>query len=190
MGRYTLILADCDFRLEGLDLSAGLLDRLRAYDGNTHELVLHCEDITRPIPSLENGFDAVIGFFTLHHILDLDGAFGVMAKLVKPGGPVIFVEPNALNPLYYIQILITPKMTWQGDGGFIRMQRGIIFRSMRKAGLVDCRLERFGFFPPFIANRKWGGRIERVLEKFHPWKALLPTQLFYGRRPGPDVAAR
>jgi hypothetical protein len=39
-------------------------------------------------------------------------------------------------------------------------------------------VRRFGFFPPFLANKSWGARAESFLERPHLWRGLLPFQLF------------
>lgn len=183
MGRYTLILAQQGVRVEGLDLTPVLLDRLRTFDDGRYNIPLYCADIVQNPPELHGRFDAVIGFFTLHHLHDLTLCFKAMAHLLKPGGRIVFLEPNPYNPLYYIQMLITPGMTWTGDRGLVKMRKNVIFDAMQKAGLGDLQLTRFGFFPPFISNQNWGTRLESVLERVPFWRALLPFQLFKGIKP-------
>ena len=188
MGRYTLILAQRGVRVEGLDLSGVLLDRLREFDGGQYNIPLYCADVLHAPEELDGQFDVVVGFFTLHHLHSLPACFEAMTRLVKPGGRVVFLEPNPYNILYYIQMLITPGMTWQGDGGMIRMRRNPIFRAMQGAGLGRFVMARFGFFPPFLANRPWGARLEAVLERVPVWRSFLPFQLFRGERLETPVA--
>jgi SAM-dependent methyltransferase len=183
MGRYTLILAEQGVRVEGLDLSPVLLDRLAASDGGRHHIPLYCADVTQPPSSLQGPFDAVIGFFMLHHMIDVPGCFRTAAALVRPGGWVAFVEPNPYNPLYYVQMTLKPGMTWRGDGGLVHMRRRPLFDAMEAAGLEDLGLTRFGFWPPFLANRPAAARVERVLERARPLQPVLPFQVFRGRRP-------
>jgi SAM-dependent methyltransferase len=180
MGRHTLPLARRGLRVTGLDLSPGLLEKLRAYNDGQFEIPLYAGDILQPPEALLGRFDAVIGFFTLHHLYDLDASFAGMTRLLKPEGRIVFLEPNAFNPLYYLQILLTPGMTWEGDGGMVRMRPGYVKRSMRNAGLTDLTIQRLGFFPPLLANRPWGQRLERFLERNPLWRPLLPFQLFKG----------
>jgi 2-polyprenyl-3-methyl-5-hydroxy-6-metoxy-1,4-benzoquinol methylase len=182
MGRYTLPLARRGINVEGLDIAPGLLEKLHAYAGDT-TIPLHCMDVIDCSTAMQHTFDAVIGFFTLHHLHDMDISFQAMARLLKPGGRIAFLEPNAYNPLYYLQIALTPRMTWQGDRGVKDMRRGLVFRAVRRAGLTNCKLERFGFFPPFLANRSTGARVERVLESIPLWRPLLPFQLFGAQSP-------
>lgn len=183
MGRYTLLLADRGLRIEGLDLSPVLLRRLRDFDAGRHDIPLHCADVLDVPPALEGSFDVVVGLFTLHHLHDLTRSFEAVSRLLRPGGRVGFLEPNAYNPLFYLQILLTPGMTWRGDGGVVRMRPSVVFGALREAGFTRPALQRFGFFPPFLADRPWGSRVETVLERFEPWRGILPFQLFRAELP-------
>jgi SAM-dependent methyltransferase len=182
MGRYTLPLARRGVNVEGLDLSPVLLERLREYDGGRYAVPLHAADLLDHPAALAGQFDVLVGFFMLHHLHDLELSFDAMSRLLKPGGRVVFLEPNPYNALYYLQIAFTPGMTWQGDRGIVRMRRGLVFAAMQKAGFRSCRLERFGFLPPFAANTRLGTRAERVLERCPAWRPLLPFQLFAGEK--------
>ena len=176
MGRYTLLLWERGYAVEGLDLSPVLLQRLRDYDGGQHDQPLYCADILSPPDELHQSFDIVMGFFTLHHLHDLKACFAAMASLLRPGGQILFLEPNAFNPLYYIQILLTPRMTWKGEGGIVRMRPDILFPALQNAGFRSIRFHHFGFFPPFITNLPGGVRLESLMEKL-PIKPFLPFQI-------------
>jgi SAM-dependent methyltransferase len=182
MGRYTLPLARAGVRVEGLDLSPLLLERLKRFDGGRFGIPLHAVDILDAPAELERAFDVVVALFTMHHVHDLGATVRAMHGLVRPGGRVAFLEPNPYNPLYYLQILFTPGMTWEGDGGIVRMRRVPIFRALREAGFVHPESSRFGFFPPFLANRPWGGRLEAVLERVPLWRPMLPFLLVRAER--------
>lgn len=181
MGRYTLLLARRGYRIEGLDLSPVLLDRLRQYAAGEPRLVLHEGDAARPPGALEGAFDGVVGLFMLHHVHDLDGCFRGVARMLKPGGRVVFLEPNAFSPLFYAQIALTPGMTWAGDGGVRHMRRSKLAPALEAAGFTTPAIGRFGFFPPFLSNHSAGAWAERLLERFPPWRPLLPFQLISAR---------
>lgn len=180
MGRYTFILAQRGVEVEGLDLSPFLLRKLREFDGGRYDIPLHCADIFNYPPELDGRFDAVVGFFVLHHLHDLPHCFEAMRRLLKPGGRVVFLEPNPYNLLYYVQITLMPHMTWQGDKGIVHMRPTPVFRAMQNGGLRRTAMARFGFFPPFLANRLWGSRLEATLERVPVWRPFLPFQLFGG----------
>jgi SAM-dependent methyltransferase len=189
MGRYTFDLAERGLKVEGLDLSEELLRRFRAFDDGRYDIPLHCADIVAPPAELEGHFDAVVGFFTLHHLHDLPASFQAMRRLLKQGGRIVFLEPNPLNVLYYIQMLVVPGMSWQGDKGLLRMRRDIVFGAMHEAGLTSLSMTRFGFFPPFVTNRRFGARAEDVLQAVRLWRRFLAFQLFRGDRASPSPAA-
>jgi len=178
MGRYTFLLARRGLRVEGLDLSPVLLERLARHDGGRYGIPLHTADLQDLSEELAGRFDAVVGFFMLHHIQDLAGCFAGVARLLRPGGRAAFVEPNPLNGLYYLQIALSPGMTWAGDRGIVDMRPGKIARAMRAGGLAAPRTTRFGFLPPLLANRPWGARLERGLERVAPLRPVSAFQLF------------
>jgi SAM-dependent methyltransferase len=182
MGRYTLLLAELGLKMEGLDLSRFLLEKLSEFNSGRSNIPLHCGDIINPPPELGGKFDAIIGFFVLHHLHHLTLCFKAMVRLVKPGARIVFLEPNPYNLLYYIQIMITPGMTWRGDRGIVRMRPRVVLSSMKRGGLERVALARFGFFPPFLTNRVLGAKMEALLEHVFIWKTLLPFQIFKGER--------
>lgn len=95
----------------------------------------------------------------------------------------MFLEPNPLNPLYYIQVAVTPGMTWRGERGILQMRPREMAMAMRAAGLRRPGLRRFGFFPPFLANLPRARRVETSLEHVPAWRPALAFQLFRAERP-------
>jgi SAM-dependent methyltransferase len=184
MGRYTLLLAAQGTRVEGLDFTPAQLDRLREYNDGRYDIPLHCVDIAAPPEDLAGAFDLVMGFFVLHHVRDVKASLAAAARLLRPGGRMVFVEPNPFNPLYYVQILFAPRMTWRGERGMLRMRRDVFFRAAAECGLEGAALTRFGFFPPFLANRPLGATVESLLERVPLWRWMLPFQIFKCARQG------
>ena len=183
MGNYTFELARRGFDLEGLDLSRVLLDRLRSYAPVEFDLPLHCADVLHPPAELLRGFDGVIGFFTLHHLHDLERSIESMSQLLRAGGRFAFVEPNAFNPLYYLQVGLTPGMSFRGERRLTSMRPSVVLPALRAAGLTDVLAHRYGFFPPQVANRAAGRAVERALERVRPLRPVAAFQLFVGHRP-------
>lgn len=177
MGKFTLPLLKKGFKITGLDLNAFLLQKLLEYNNNRFPVPLIASDILEIPAEFNERFDRVIGFFTLHHFHHLETYFQAMARVLKPGGEILFIEPNAWNPLYYIQIAFTPTMNWKGDKGVAQMTRKNFVKAAQYADLEVTGLHKYGFFPPFMTNTAWGPKAERVLESFPPFKPVLPFQL-------------
>jgi SAM-dependent methyltransferase len=188
MGRFTLMLAERGVQVEGLDLTPGLLNRLRAHRGSRdslplHDIPLHCADVLDPPPALDHAFDVVLGFFVLHHLRDIDVAIAAMSRLLKPGGRLVLLDANGWNPLFYLQILMMPGMTWRGDKGMARMRPRVVFDAMRQAGLLRFSVSRFGFLPAFLVDRPWGSRLDRAMERLFLPDLLHAFQIFRADRP-------
>jgi 2-polyprenyl-3-methyl-5-hydroxy-6-metoxy-1,4-benzoquinol methylase len=182
LGRYTMLLAEAGVAVEGLDLSPQLLEQLEAHNAGRYDIPLHGFDIIDAPKELYGTFDAVIGFFVLHHVHDLEACLAVATQLVRPGGRVAFLEPNPSNPLYYFQIAFTPEMAWKAERGMLKMTTKDMFPAMRQAGMTDVECRRFGLFPPFVTNRKIGAKVETKLDPLAPWHGFHPFQLFGGAR--------
>ena len=178
MGRFTLMLAERGVHVEGLDLSPGLLDRLRAYGGARFGIPLHCADALEPPATLCDSFDVVLGFFVLHHLKDLHGAVAAMSRMLKPGGRLVLLDANGWNPLFYLQILMMPGMTWQGDKGMAQMRPNVVFGAMRHAGLSRLALSRFGYLPSFVVDRPWGSRLDLAMERLRLPDVFHAFQIF------------
>jgi SAM-dependent methyltransferase len=182
-GRYTLEMVERGYRLEGLDITPGLLDKFREFNAGRFDIPLYCENALKPPAELVGRYDAVIGYFTMHHLPDLAVSFAACRDLVKPGGVIAFLEPNPWCPLYYVQIALTPGMTWAGDRGMKDMRPGPVFAAMGEAGLVDSRWDRVGFLPPFAVNRPWGRSLERGLEAVPFLKPMRAFTMMRATRP-------
>jgi SAM-dependent methyltransferase len=165
MGRYTIPMLEQGYRVDGLDLSPVLLERLQGYNAGRFQTDLYGIDLLARPPELKAKYDAIIGFFTLHHVHNLAECYAAMRHYVRPGGQIIFLEPNAYCPLYYVQITLTPGMTWAGDGGMVNMRRRPLAEACRAAGLVDFRLSLFGWLPPFLRNKRFGQGLENALQR-------------------------
>jgi SAM-dependent methyltransferase len=183
MGRYTLLLAARGVDVTCLDLSPVLLDRLREFNIGRDTIPLVAADLEHPPVKLQARFDLVLSFFTLHHLHDLAAGLKGMRQMMKAGGRVVLLEPNPYNPLYYLQILLTPGMTWAGERGLLRMRPAPVLRAMRAAGLEPVGVERFGCLPPQIVNQSWGERLEELCERSPLPRSMRPFVLFKGQRP-------
>jgi len=77
------------------DISPGMLDTLQA---NARRLDLDVETVVcdaEHLPFADESFDLVFGHAVLHHLPDLDRAFGELWRVLRPGGRLFFAgEPS------------------------------------------------------------------------------------------------
>lgn len=182
LGRYTFILAEMGVRVEGLDLSPSLIEQLVELNAGRFDMPVHAHDLVDCPEEMYGRYDAVIGFFVLHHVHDVRSCLSIAAKLAKPNGRVAFLEPNPANPLYYLQITFTPGMAWRGEKGMLKMRERYLTPAMLDAGLADLRTHRFGFFPPFLVNLPGMATVESAIHQVRMLEPILPFQLFGGTR--------
>jgi ubiquinone/menaquinone biosynthesis C-methylase UbiE len=167
------------------DISPGMLDALQAnaqrLDLDVTTLVCDAEQL----PFEDESFDLVFGHAVLHHLPDLDRAFGELRRVLRPGGRLFFAgEPSRYGdriadvpkraalyaaPLWRALLRASPARNGDRDGGednhrleafvdvhaFTPDQLGAL---ARRAGLEDVRVRG----EELLAN--WFGWANRVLE--------------------------
>lgn len=105
-------------------------------------------------------FDVALCVSTIHHFNSekRDKIFFNIVRSVKPGGMVIALEPNPLNPLWYLLFLwrgirnVQADSRWTADKGFLRSSQRNLKRSFRKAGLKEITVKRYAWLPSRFAN--------------------------------------
>jgi len=99
-GMFTEMFADSGAQILAVDISSNLLEKAKKRGLPTNQV----QFLERRFEecALDGPFDAVIGSSVLHH-LDLNLAFPMIFKLLKPGGVMSFAEPNLLNPQIFLE---------------------------------------------------------------------------------------
>jgi SAM-dependent methyltransferase len=165
------------------DISPGMLAALRA-NAQRLGLDVRTEQVdAERLPFADESFDLVLGHAVLHHIPDLRRAFDEFARVLAPGGSVLFAgEPSrygdrlacvpkraagALAPLWRRAIGARPARS-DSDGepdaaleGFVDVHAfapGELQRAATAAGFVDVRITG----EELLAN--WFGWANRTLE--------------------------
>ena len=100
-GNFTREFAKSGAEIIALDISPELINLAKAnstYDENQVQFICaQFED--HPFPEL---LDAIIGSSVLHH-LEISNSLKKIFSLIKPGGKVVFAEPNMLNPQVFLE---------------------------------------------------------------------------------------
>ena len=181
-GKFTLALTSRGLDVSANDLSPVLLERLYHASGG-HVKTIAC-DIVDIAQAIDAPFDKVIGFFVLHHLCDFNQIFASIASVTRPGGRIVFCEPVAWNPLYYLQIMMTPGMHFAGEPSLMSMRPAVILPALRASGFVNAAAHSYGYFPPFLKNHPLGDQIEKWLNQ-HSWIPFPHAfQLFSATMPG------
>ena len=189
-GRFTIpLLQRFGGSLVAFDLSDTLLEQLQKHlsalpNSISGKCRLLAGNVTHLEPALEQEqFDTVVGFFFLHHMEDLPNVLRQLRRVLRPNGQMLFIEPNRRNPLFLLQVLCCPDMSWAEEKGMFTLGRARICDSFLAAGMSRPTINTFGCFPPRILDRwRWAFRIEKRIERIKICQPVLPFRLIQSRR--------
>jgi len=180
LGRFSRLLLAQRIELSSIELSPQLADEARQAFAGDGRMSVHCGDIAQVLDAGIGEFDAMLGFFVLHHLPELDRYFRSARNALRPGGKMVFAEPNPFNPLYPIQITLTPGMRWRGERGIYRLTPAALRRAAAAAGFSRIEIAYYGALPraPYNWLARWRG--ERMAEALLPgWIKPFQTIVAY-----------
>jgi SAM-dependent methyltransferase len=169
--------------LHGIDLSEDLLGKARVRLAALPNVVLDRGN-AEALPYPESHFDAVYGSSVLHH-LDLDAALLEAHRVLKPGGRIVFAEPNILNPQVLLMFRFGPlKERFGVSPDEMAFSRFRARRALRAAGFTDVAVEPFDFLHPSLPEG-WverGLAASRALERVPLVREIAGSMLMRARR--------
>ncbi len=170
-------------QLHGLDVSEDLLEKARARCASLPNVVVERGNAeASPYPA--GHFDAVYGSSILHH-LELDAALAEAHRVLRPGGRVVFAEPNILNPQVLLMFRFPPlKERFGVTPDEMAFSRFGARRALERAGFVDVAVEPFDFLHPSIPEA-WverGLAASRALERLPLVREIAGSMLMRARR--------
>jgi SAM-dependent methyltransferase len=146
-GLFLEAVAACGATVRALDLSTHLLARARARVADRTNVALQCGNAEQ-MPYADGTFDAVYGSSVLHH-LDLERALAEVHRVLKPGGRIVFTEPNILNPQCLVMFKVAAtKPVFGVSPGEMAFTRFRAVRAMRAAGFAEATATPFDFLHP------------------------------------------
>ena len=116
-GRVARELARCGATLTGVDISAAMLAKARAYEAAGPLGISYLQaDVTAPDVLAGQAFDGVVCNYGLSDIDDLDGLLANVARWLRPGGWFVF---SLLHPCFPGWDSDAPS-SWPPDHGYFR----------------------------------------------------------------------
>ena len=167
-----------------LDLSADLLAQARARVAAAGKVRLSLGNAEQ-MPFRDGSFDAAYGSSILHH-LNIDNALAEVFRVLRPGGRIVFTEPNILNPQVAIMFRLGLTKKYFGvspdEMAFTRFRAA---RALRAAGFADIAVRPFDFLHPSTPARAMGGvqRIGRALEAIPLLREIAGSMIITATKP-------
>jgi len=175
--------AGCGAEIRGIDLSEDLLEKARVRLARFASVGLdrgNAEDLPYP----DGHFDAVYGSSVLHH-LDLDRALRAVFRVLKPGGRLVFAEPNILNPQVFVMFNFeSAKEPFGVSPDEMAFSRFRARRVLLAQGFDEVRVDPFDFLHPATPPAWLDGiaRLGRRLERTPLLREITGSLLLRARR--------
>lgn len=136
-GRHTVHLAELGHDVTGVDASPAMLAQA---GGKRADLTL-VEGFVEDLPFPPNSFDAAVCALLFDHLLDIDGAVGELARVVRPGGRVLI---SNIHPTMSLTGANAAFRDRNGDRNYMRGHHHSVstnLRAFRAHGLTVRRCE-------------------------------------------------
>ena len=181
-GLFTKELAATDNAIVAIDISDALIKKAKEH--------VHAQNVEFVVGNAyqskfqPNTFDFVVGSSSLHH-LEVDAALKEFSRILKPGGGIMFTEPNMMNPQIALIKNIPAIKRRVGDSpdetAFFRWE---IAGKLRDHGFTDISIIPFDFMHPSIPKSllSIAGQLTSVFEKVPIVKEIAGSLIIQCRK--------
>ena len=168
-------------KITGIDISEELLEQARKRQPNAEFKIDDAMSMSYP----DNHFDVVFGSSILHH-LEMDKATVEIFRVLKPGGKMIFAEPNMINPQILVQKNVPFIKRWLGDSpDETAIVRWSFSKMMKSSGFNNVKVFPYDFLHPYTPSplistvRSLGFFVEKI----PVLKEIAGSVVIYGEKP-------
>jgi 2-polyprenyl-6-hydroxyphenyl methylase / 3-demethylubiquinone-9 3-methyltransferase len=103
-------LAGLGYRVTGIDISEGSLRTARRHAERSGVEVEYRSGSAFALPDADDSYDAVVASDVLEHLDDLPKAVGELARVLRPGGVLLFDTINRTAKSYLVSILLAQRL--------------------------------------------------------------------------------
>lgn len=172
-GRWTLPLLRRGIKITATEISSKSLDKVRT-QAKEEKLL---KNLVLIKTNFEEGgykgeFDAAFCFGVIHHFdpAKKEAIVGNICKALKKNGVLVSLEPNPLNPLFYLLYLwrwLTDKQgknRWETEKGFLKSRAENLRKLYQRNGLSDIEIKRFALIPTKYSDKfEWVVKLNEFL---------------------------
>lgn len=148
-GLFTQMFAERGSLITAVDLSPDLLSKARARNLPVNRVRF----LEKPFEEcfVDGPFDAIIGSSVLHH-LDMNTALIKIFDLLRPGGRLVFAEPNMANPQVFLERRFRRFFPYVSPDETAFLRRPLK-EQLRTVGFDDIRITPFDWLHPSVPKR-------------------------------------
>lgn len=139
-GRLSIALARAGYPVLAVDVSEKSLDVLTA---TARDLGLRNIQTASALPS-QSRYQAIVGADVLHHV-NLDEYLPRMRSVLRDRGKVVFSEPGALNPAWYLYLPVCHEL--RVEKRLITCSLFQLRRTFERHGFRDIQITGLGLLP-------------------------------------------
>jgi SAM-dependent methyltransferase len=169
-------------RIDAIDLSIELLAQAHARFPNGGAVRLACGNVEQ-LPYPDAAFDVVYGSSILHHV-NLRPTLHEARRVLKPGGRIVFAEPNLLNPHIAFTFLLAPRHLFGLSADEMAFTRFRVRRVLVELGFEAIDVRPYDFLYPLVPS-SWIGAVLRLgdlLERTPLLREIAGSLLIQARR--------
>lgn len=182
-GLFTKELAQTDNTIVAIDISDALIQKAteRVHAPNVNFVLGNAYQT----PFDSTSYDFIVGSSSLHH-LDVDSALKEFSRILKPGGKIMFTEPNMMNPQVALIKNIPAIKRAAGDSpdetAFFRWE---LAERLRRHHFTDISIEPFDFLHPQTPAWILGpaAKMAAMIEKVPLLKEIAGSLIIQCRKP-------
>jgi 2-polyprenyl-3-methyl-5-hydroxy-6-metoxy-1,4-benzoquinol methylase len=181
-GLFTKELAATDNTIIAIDISDALIKKAKER--------VHAKNVKLVVGNAyktefkSNSYDFIVGSSSLHH-LEVDSALKEFSRILKPGGSIMFTEPNMMNPQVALIKNVPAIKRRAGDSpDETAFFRWAIARKLRNHDFTDISIVPFDFMHPQIPESLLGiaGQLTSVIEKVPILKEIAGSLIIQCRK--------
>lgn len=167
--------------ITAVDISEDLLELAREKNKHFNFVLGDAMNLTYQ----DNTFDVAFGSSVIHH-LDIEKSFKELFRVLKPGGRIVFAEPNMINPQILIQKNVPFIKKWLGDSpdetAIIRWKLAKMLESLN---YVKVNIFPYDFLHPITPNFLIGtvNTVGKIIEQIPVLKEIAGSVIIAAEKP-------